>query len=387
MKPSSTESIYLVVNIRMASGSFEFDVVVVGSGIAGLTAAARLARRGMRVAVLEQHALAGGYCTSWTRVSRSDGETRRFTFDAGVHDVSGANPGQPVARLLDELGVHDRVEWLPIEHEVFQPDLRFRIPRAPVKLTAALVAAFPAERVGIEALLDRVAAIHEENVVSGDGPRPETRRWIDATWSSLVQSFVRDRRLRTLMHALCGYLTHDESRAAAVGLSREDRALAPLVPLAPAPTPVTIRVDAGIAVGVVGAATAATVVGIDTKVGFGPAPDTRLRVALVGFDEAQVSTLKPSLAVFGMLSVVMAEESVLGGSAEPVAAVLIPGDAVAAARTERLRAAGPPVLVLGVARAEEVPVLVRAGASDVIVGAIVADAVAKKITRLGRRKR
>jgi len=173
-----------------------------------------------------------------------------------------------------------------------------------------------------------------------------------------------------------------ESRAAAVGLSREDRALVPLAPQVSHPT---VRFDSGVAIGPVGAATAATVVGVTTAVGYGAAPDTRVRVALVGFDDAEASSLKTSLAVFGMSGVVLAEDALVG--AEPVTAVLIPGDAVAVARTERLRAAGPPVLVLGVSRAEDVPVLVRAGASDVIVGAIVADAVAKKITRLGRRKR
>jgi phytoene dehydrogenase-like protein len=43
------------------------DVVVVGAGIAGLSAAAHLAQRGFRVVVLEQHDKPGGYYTSFVR--------------------------------------------------------------------------------------------------------------------------------------------------------------------------------------------------------------------------------------------------------------------------------------------------------------------------------
>ena len=73
-----------------------WDAIVVGSGMGGLGAATALARRGRRVLVLEQHAVAGGLTQTFTR--------RDWTFATGVHYIGGvgpvAGPGGQFGRLL-----------------------------------------------------------------------------------------------------------------------------------------------------------------------------------------------------------------------------------------------------------------------------------------------
>ncbi len=74
------------------NGSNAMDVIVVGSGLAGLTAAIRLQRDGYRVLVIERRAVAGGLCGTWC----SDGRE----FVRACNDF-----GQGLVHEMTELGV------------------------------------------------------------------------------------------------------------------------------------------------------------------------------------------------------------------------------------------------------------------------------------------
>lgn len=57
----------------------EYDIVVIGSGNAGISAAVALAQQGERVLVLGQHNLPGGCASSFVR--------GRFEFDVSLHSM------------------------------------------------------------------------------------------------------------------------------------------------------------------------------------------------------------------------------------------------------------------------------------------------------------
>ena len=77
----------------------ELDVIVIGSGIAGLTCAGYLARAGQRVLVLEQHYIAGG-CTHTF-------EEGGVEFDTGVHYVGNIAKRRKYLNLITDTPV----EW------------------------------------------------------------------------------------------------------------------------------------------------------------------------------------------------------------------------------------------------------------------------------------
>lgn len=77
--------------------SSSVDLLVVGAGFAGLTAAALAAHRGMSTTLVEAHETFGG-CAGFFRLGRR-------TFDVGATTLSAVQPHQPFGRVVNELGL------------------------------------------------------------------------------------------------------------------------------------------------------------------------------------------------------------------------------------------------------------------------------------------
>lgn len=82
----------------------KYDVIVIGAGNGGLTAAATTAKNGLKTLVLERNTVPGGSATSFRR--------GRFEFEASLHELCNVgtpeNPGS-VRKLFNELGAD--VDW------------------------------------------------------------------------------------------------------------------------------------------------------------------------------------------------------------------------------------------------------------------------------------
>ncbi|MBN1534448.1 MAG: NAD(P)/FAD-dependent oxidoreductase [Spirochaetes bacterium] len=88
--------------------------IVIGSGMAGLTAAAHLAMDGCQVKVFEQAGHIGGVTATFER----DG----FRWDIGPMILEGFGPGEPVDRILKRMGLGGRLTLSRHERGLHFPD-------------------------------------------------------------------------------------------------------------------------------------------------------------------------------------------------------------------------------------------------------------------------
>ena len=74
-------------------------VIIVGAGIAGLTAGIYARQSGFDVTIYESHTIPGGASTSWRR--------KGYLFEGGMHWLTGSSPKKPFNRLWREVGALD----------------------------------------------------------------------------------------------------------------------------------------------------------------------------------------------------------------------------------------------------------------------------------------
>ena len=90
-------------------------VVIIGGGIAGLSAGIFAQKNGFESIILEKHNTLGGECTGWDR--------QGYHIDGCIHWLVGTKEGTPIRRLWETVGALDGIEiyhpesFLAFEHE------------------------------------------------------------------------------------------------------------------------------------------------------------------------------------------------------------------------------------------------------------------------------
>jgi phytoene dehydrogenase-like protein len=80
----------------------EKSIIIVGAGIAGVSAGYYAQMNGYRVSIFEMHSLPGGLCAAWKR--------KGYTWDISMHMLTNSRRG-PFRRMWEELGVVGQREF------------------------------------------------------------------------------------------------------------------------------------------------------------------------------------------------------------------------------------------------------------------------------------
>ena len=117
-----------------------YDAIIIGAGLGGLTAGAKLAKAGKKVLLIEQHNVPGGCATTFKR--------KDLKIEVGLHMIDGLDKGDPKLKLFEELGILDNLEFkrVPEFYRFVKPGVDLTIPDSYEQAIEVLTERFPTEK-------------------------------------------------------------------------------------------------------------------------------------------------------------------------------------------------------------------------------------------------
>jgi len=154
----------------------EKTVVIIGAGLAGLSAGCYGQLNGYKTRIFEHHTAPGGVVTSWKR--------KGYTVNYAPHFMWGAEPGESIHHLYLDVGILPQsrmVDCLTYSFTDEQTGSRLVIPRQLEDISAALTALSPSDAKPVADLIAGARAMLETNTwdLSYDKP-PELSGVMDS---------------------------------------------------------------------------------------------------------------------------------------------------------------------------------------------------------------
>ena len=195
------------------------DAIIIGGGLGGLVAGAKLSQHGKRVLLIEQHRVVGGCATVFKR--------KDYTVEASLHMIDGLDAEDGKRRIFEELGVFESVDFIrvPEFYRFVGAKTDIVIPASVEEARMTLVSRFPDEARGIDAFFACLSGTAKElarmpqtkwkqvllfplfpllypNVVAG----------AKGTLGAFLDRNIRDEQLKLVLSANVGYY-HDDPYA------------------------------------------------------------------------------------------------------------------------------------------------------------------------------
>lgn len=172
-----------------------YHTIVIGAGLGGLTAAAKLAKEGKKVLLIEQHSIPGGCATTYKR--------KDYKLEVGLHEMDGLHKKDMKTKIFRDLGVFNKVEFLKVPEFYRFVNDRFEIviPHDPEKAIEILMKHFPGEENGIKAYFHQV--MNAKQIIKESAGKKER------TVGEFLDSIIKNDDLKLVLLGNLGYF-HDD---------------------------------------------------------------------------------------------------------------------------------------------------------------------------------
>ncbi len=201
----------------------ETDVVIVGAGLGGLSAARHLQERGYKVVVIEHHSKPGGYAHFFRK--------EEFRFEVALHALDGLGEGGWARPMFESLGIMDRIEFNELDpfYTVGFPDFEVAIPTDFDQYAAVASDVLPGEGAGFRGLFAAIQRVGHDvaryTEVRRSGHRPDDAEMLtdfpdmavafNVPWAVFIDQYLDSPEAKALVSTLWGYLGLPPSRVSA----------------------------------------------------------------------------------------------------------------------------------------------------------------------------
>ena len=172
-----------------------YDIIIIGAGLGGLTAGAKLSKEGKKVLLIEQHYQPGGCATTFKR--------KDFNFEVGLHEMDGLNKRDMKTKIFRELGVFDSIEFLKVPefYHFINERCEITIPHEPEEAIKILIEKFPNEENGIKAYFEQILNAKKKIKEAVNKPEISVGEFLD--------SIINNEDLKLVLLGNLGYF-HDD---------------------------------------------------------------------------------------------------------------------------------------------------------------------------------
>jgi len=177
-----------------------YDIVIIGSGMAGLVAANIMAREGKSVCVLEKNNQYGGNLQTFVR--------ERTIFDTGVHYLGGLSKGQNLYRYFDYLDILDGLYFKKLNEDGFDiitfdnDETEYPHAQGYENFAKSLSQQFPEEAKAIQAYCKKLREICDEfplyNLQVGK-PYQNNAEIFQQTAKTYLESLTDNKKLQSVL--------------------------------------------------------------------------------------------------------------------------------------------------------------------------------------------